>query len=275
MQERKMQTLSEKIVEWLPDLRCYSHALSGSQKRGDVRLKLFLEVLLEHRDALASSSDIRKDLYRLYHTVLHRLDLDIDIEGEEVETGSDQRLRNAVAALPQRAREVLLLTSLSGFDLTKVSEMLGIRRSGVERQLKEAQAMVQQRMSARILIIEDEHRDAAKIEQTLEEMGHTVVGVAHSDAAAIELARDTQPELVVADVHGAAGAEAARHVETTTDAPVVFLRPPHGRRSRGRAGARQKALRTRAGQRVSTQDIRSAIDEALPRPRVIAAHVLR
>lgn len=268
-----MQTLSEKIVEWLPDLRCYSHALSGSQKRGDVRLKLFLEVLLEHRDALASSSNIRKDLYRLYHTVLHRLDL--DIEGEDVETGSDQRLRSAVAALPQRAREVLLLTSLGGFDLTKVSEVLGIRRSGVERQLKEAQAMIQQRMSARILIIEDEERDAAKIEQTLEEMGHTVVGVAHSDAAAIELARDTHPELVVADVHGAAGAEAARHVETTTDAPVVFLRSPHGRRSRGRAGARQTAVRARAGQRVSTQEIRSAIDEALPRPRVIAAHVLR
>jgi CheY-like chemotaxis protein len=267
------QTLSEKIVHWLPDLRCYSHALSGSQKRGDVRLKLFLEVLLEHRDALASSGDIRKDLYRLYHTVLHRLDL--DIEGGEVEAGSDQRLRNAVAALPQRAREVLLLTSLAGFSLADVSEILGIRQGGVQHQLAEAKATIQQRMSARILIIEDEDREAAMIERTLEEMGHTVVGVAHPDATAAQLARETNAELVVADVHGDAGVEAARGVESTMDAPVVFLRAPHSRRSRGRAGTRQGSARNRAGQRVSKQEIRSAIDEALPRPSVIAANFLR
>lgn len=266
-----MQTLSEKIVQWLPDLRCYSHALSVSQQRGDLRLKLFLEVLLEHRDALKASGNIRKDLYRLYHTVLHRLDL--DIEGEEVESGSDQRLRNAVAALPQRAREVLLLTSLTGFSVADVSDILGIRRGGVEHQLAEARVLVQQRMSARILVIEDEDRAAANIERTLEEMGHTVVGIAHADATAAELARDTHPELVVADVHG--DAEAARRLETTTDAPVVFLRAPHSRRSRGRAATRQTAGGKRGARRVSAQDIRSALDEALPRPRVIAANVLR
>ncbi|HEX9466687.1 MAG TPA: sigma factor-like helix-turn-helix DNA-binding protein [Alphaproteobacteria bacterium] len=268
-----MQTLSERIVRYLPNLRCYAHGLSGSQQRGDVRLKLFLEVLLQHRDEMSSSADIRKDLYRLFHTVLHRLDL--DLEGG-VETGADQRLRYAVASLPPRAREVLLLTSMANFTMAEVSDILGIRRAGVEHQLAEAQGLIKQRMSARILIIEDEDHKGAQIERALEKMGHTVVGIAHSDEKAVELARDTRPELVLADVHGLAGAETARHIQSSTDTPVVFLGPPHSRRLHARApGSRKVAGPKQAARRVSTQDIRSAVDQVLPRPQLVAANALR
>jgi len=267
-----MQTLSQKIAHWLPDLRRYAHALSGTQERGDLRMRLFLEVLLENKDGLVSTNDIRRELYRYFHTVLHRVDLELDLDGAVDGLAPDRRLRDAVAALPARGREVLLLTSMCGFDTAEVAEILGIKERGVAHQLDEARAQIKRRMSARILIIEDESRAAEKIEHALEEMGHTVVGVAHSEREATRLAHEKHPELVVADMHGQNGNEAT--LSSAMDAPVVFLRAPHGRRAQQHA-SRRAGSRRQTPQRVSAQDVRSAVNQALPVASVIALNTRR
>jgi len=269
-----MQTLSQKIAHWLPDLRRYAHALSGTQERGDLRMRLFLEVLLENKDALRSANDIRKELYRYFHTVLHRVDVELDLDAPSDEGVSDRRLRDAVARLPGRAREVLLLTSMAGFDIGQVAEILGIKAHGVERQLQEARAQIKRRMSARILIIEDESRAAEKIEQALEEMGHTVVGVAHSEQEAARLAQEKHPELVLADMAGATDADAAARLSSSVTAPVAFLRAPHGRRAQQHA-SRRSGARRQTPQRVSAQDVRTAVNQALPAASVIAINPRR
>ncbi len=82
-------------------------------------------------------------------------------------------------------------------------------------------------IKARILIVEDEAILAADLEQVLQSMGHTVVGISASGAVAMRTARDTNPELILMDINlqgpldGIATARILK--EIGSDVPVVFL----------------------------------------------------
>ncbi len=82
-------------------------------------------------------------------------------------------------------------------------------------------------IKARILIVEDEAILAADLEQVLQRMGHTVVGICASGAAAMRTARDTNPELILMDINLQGpldGIETARiFKEIGSDVPVIFL----------------------------------------------------
>ena len=82
-------------------------------------------------------------------------------------------------------------------------------------------------IKARILIVEDEAILAADLEQVLQRMGHTVVGISASGAVAMRTARNTNPELILMDINlqgpldGVATARILK--EIGSDVPVVFL----------------------------------------------------
>ncbi len=61
---------------------------------------------------------------------------------------------------------------------------------------------------------------------TVEELGHTVVGVARSEQSAIEMALQTSPELVLADVRlrgGGSGTRAIERIIGKSPVPVIFV----------------------------------------------------
>lgn len=260
-----MQTRSQRIVRYLPELRGYAHALAGSAQSGDAQLRVMLEALLQNPRELNVRRDLRRELFRLFHTVVHALQLPLESAARD-EGAADRRLRDAVAALSLRGREVLLLNSLAGFDTAESAEILGITVAGVERELAAARDRIRRRLSARILIVEDKARAAHRLEHVVEEMGHDVVGVVPSGQAAVDLARERRPELVVG--RGSAAAEA--HIGAVANAQVVSLRQPQPRRAR----ARRTAARGRTGRRVTARQVDDAITEALSTPAVLTASAL-
>lgn len=264
-----MQTRSQRIVRYLPELRGYAHALAGSAQSGDAQLRVMLEALLQNPRELNVRRDLRRELFRLFHTVVHALQLPLESAARD-EGAADRRLRDAVAALSLRGREVLLLNSLAGFDTAESAEILGITVAGVERELAAARDRIRRRLSARILIVEDKARAAHRLEHVVEEMGHDVVGVVPSGQAAVDVARERRPELVVADMHGRGSAAAEAHIGAVANAQVVSLRQPRPRR----AAARRTAARGRTGRRVTARQVDDAITEALSTPAVLTASAL-
>lgn len=265
-----MLTHSERIARCLPELRRYAHALLGSRQSGDAQLRVMLETLLESPDQLKTKGDLRKNLFCLFHTVVHTLHmprLDRPLEDGEV---SERRLRDAIGSLSLRGREVLLLTSLGGFDAAAAAEILGITRKGAERELEHARQQVRRRLSARILIVEDEARAAARLEDMVESLGHSVVGVVPRDAGAMDAAREQCPELILADMRGQDCAEAEQQLRSAVNAPVVVVRAPQPRR----ATARQTSARTRGRGRVTARDVGDAISDALVAPALVKAKAL-
>lgn len=154
-----MRTRSQKIIRHLPELRRYAHALLGSRQSGDTQLRVMLEAFLRSPGELNGRRDPRRELFRFFHTVVHTLQSPFERAAEQ---STDGRLRDAVAALPLRNREALLLTSLTGFDAAQAAEILGITRVGAERALANARDQVRHHLSTRILIVDDQQREEVR-----------------------------------------------------------------------------------------------------------------
>jgi DNA-binding LytR/AlgR family response regulator len=77
-----------------------------------------------------------------------------------------------------------------------------------------------------ILIVEDEILTATDIQESLEELGYEIVGVAQSAGDAIYLTKKTQPDLIILDITLAGnkdGIEAAEIIDEFWCGPIIFL----------------------------------------------------
>lgn len=81
-------------------------------------------------------------------------------------------------------------------------------------------------MQLRILVVEDEQIVAADLSAKLKRLGYEVAGIASSGEDAIALAEKLRPQLVLMDVRLRGhmdGTEAARHIQRSTGAPIIFI----------------------------------------------------
>lgn len=86
-------------------------------------------------------------------------------------------------------------------------------------------AIDQPLVSARILVVEDEHLVALDIELRLEQMGHVAVAVSSGEDA-LKLATETHFDLVLMDIKLGGtldGIDAARAIRDTRDVPIIYL----------------------------------------------------
>jgi two-component system cell cycle sensor histidine kinase/response regulator CckA len=80
--------------------------------------------------------------------------------------------------------------------------------------------------TARILVVEDESIVALDIKSGLESLGYEVVALVSNGEDAIQKAVDLQPDLVLMDIQLKGemdGIEAAQHIQTQLDIPVIYL----------------------------------------------------
>ncbi len=80
--------------------------------------------------------------------------------------------------------------------------------------------------NAQILVVEDEIIVAKSIQKRLESLGYSVPAVVASGEEAVEIAAEAQPDLVLMDIRlkgDMDGIEAAGHIQTSHDIPIVYL----------------------------------------------------
>jgi DNA-directed RNA polymerase specialized sigma24 family protein len=194
-----MDRLSQELVKWIPYLRRYARALTGSQQRGDRYVRVCLEALLQEPHRLKTGGDMKLQLFTTFHDVWRIVDAALP-EGREDAGGPEVQLRNQLAALAPLDRQVLLLVSLEGFSVSDAATVLDVSEDEAHEKLTEARAEIQRQTGARVLIVEDEPVIAMDIAAIVRSIGHTVVGVAATKDKAVTLAEEHLPVLVLADI---------------------------------------------------------------------------
>lgn len=212
------------IKDDLPLLRRYARALAGSQKRGDERVRLTLEALIENPEVIQADGTHRQALYALFHQVEDRLvgSLGASNIGDPVEQAVQARLET----VSRRGRQLLLLTSLENFSLQDAAQIIGLTFLQAKRALEEAYSEIEAQSRTSVMIIEDEQLIAMELENLVDKLGHEVVGNATTRQQAIELFHQKKPGLILADVQladNSSGIDAVNEILQIGPVPVIFI----------------------------------------------------
>ncbi len=222
------------IARYLPHLRRYARALIGSQIRGDAYVRATLESLLRSPDEHISE-DPRISLFRAFHLVW---------SGASPAYGSDaiksyanrNHLVQRIGALGHLRREALLLTSLEGFSSTETAAVLGLSSVDVPQIVEDAIVDLAAHQPASILIVEDEPIISLDLATIVEDMGHSVSGIAVTRREATAAAAESRPDLILADLQlkdGSSGLDAIDDIHARERVPVVYITAYSDRLLRG------------------------------------------
>jgi len=207
----------QQLASQLPYLRRYARALTGSQSLGDAAVRETLEALLEAPDEWDEAAPVKTELFRTFHRIWN----------SEMIAPLESRGRSGVIAeFPVKRRQSLLLSTVEGFNADDVAVILGIAESEVREHVQAARSAIEDALSARVLIIEDESIIALHIKQIVESLGHEAIAIVRTRAEAVAKARDERPELVLADISladGSSGIDAVKDILAEQTVPVIFI----------------------------------------------------
>lgn len=219
-------SLGQELAPYLPFLRRYARALTGSQTHGDAFVRATLETIIAKPDEFPRQVDPRLGLYKTFHAIWSSANIE---EGEELSVHMSRPEGLAQARLSRitpLSRQALLLTSLEGFSNEDTAYLISATLDDVDQLVAEAIAEIERQTRADVLIIEDEPIIAMDIESIVRDLGHNVTGVAVTRDEAITQARKSPPGLVLADIQLAddsSGIDAVRDILAEFSVPVIFI----------------------------------------------------
>lgn len=217
-------SLSVRIAAHLPLLRRYARSVSGSQTSGDAYVAATLEALIADIKIFPRTSSDRVSLYQLFATIFGSAE--VKIPATDSPFAWEQRASANLSALPTRAKQAFLLTTVEGFTLSETAEILQVTEEDVKPLLDQASREISEQIATDIMIIEDEPLIAMDIEQMLHELGHYVTGIARTHREAVELFHKTRPKMVLADIQladGSSGLDAISDILNEASIPVIFI----------------------------------------------------
>lgn len=205
----------------LPLLRRYARALTGSQASGDAYIRASLEALVAAPEQVEMRRDARLELYRFFHAIWASAGANV-ADPQEAGLNADLRLQ----ALAPIHRQAFLLTSVEGFSTPQAAFILGITPAETSQLEMQAHREIEAELSTKVLIVEDEPLIAADIENLVEELGHTVIGIAATHAEAVKMANANPPGLLLCDINladGSSGIDAAADILEKISVPIIFI----------------------------------------------------
>ncbi|MEL6572552.1 MAG: response regulator [Pseudomonadota bacterium] len=215
--------LSLIVAEMLPLLRRYARALTGAQVSGDQLAAATLEALLQDRTVFQTASSDRVALY----TTFHRIWISLGAPSAAVGEGLESAAQRHMVGLTPNTREALLLNTIEGFSIAQVAEIMETDAIEVNHLLRIALEEMSQSATGMVMIIEDEPIIAMQIQAIVEELGHTVTGIARTRAEAVALAGRQVPDLILSDIQLAdksSGIDAVNDIlKDQADMPVIFI----------------------------------------------------
>jgi CheY-like chemotaxis protein/DNA-directed RNA polymerase specialized sigma24 family protein len=214
---------SEAVTRYIPFLRRYARALTGTQSSGDAYVVAALEALIEDPSVLDGPRDPRLALFQLFTKIWKSVALN-EAPGEMGDNARapDQRVLN-LTPLP---RQAFLLMTLEGFSEEDAAAILDCDIATLRHLVDESGREIAAEIATDVLIIEDEVLIAIDLETLVESLGHRVIGIARTHAEAVKLAQAKQPGLILADIQladGSSGLEAVNELLRSFKAPVIFI----------------------------------------------------
>lgn len=216
--------IAASIAGFLPFLRRYARALTGSQASGDAYAVATLEAILSDRSVFDTNLSERVALFKTLHTLWQSTN--ITTPGEQPD-GLEGAAQKHLSRLTADTREALLLNTIEGFKKSEIADIMSVTEGEVAELIAIAHREMSDSVAGRIMIIEDEAIIAMDLEGLMTEMGHTVTGVARTHEGAIKLARAERPDMILADIQLAdksSGIEAVNELlGELGDLPVIFI----------------------------------------------------
>lgn len=217
-------SLGQQIAEYLPLLRRYARALTGSQDEGDQWVAATLKAALadaQVKEALEKGGRIA--LYRAFHSVWSGAEQGATATGGESPEANAQKRLGAVTPVN---RQALLLTSLEGFTFAQAAQIMDKDAAEIEELAAGAVREIEQEQKTSVLVIEDEPLISMQLEDLVTSLGHTVSGTATTRTEAVKAVAEAQPGLVLADIQladGSSGLDAVDDILAVGNVPIIFI----------------------------------------------------
>lgn len=222
------QARGTDVAEQLPYLRRYARALTGSQDSGDRYAAATLEAILADRSVLDSRHGARVALFRAFHSVWNSSgSLLSGPEPGAAPNAAEEMAQARLAALTAQSREALLLRTIEEFRIEEVAQIMGITAAEAENLVTTALSEMEADVIGKVMVIEDEPLIAMDVRNIVEDMGHTVTGVARTLREALALGDKARPDLILADIQladNSSGIDAVNELLARLgEIPVVFI----------------------------------------------------
>ena len=172
-----------------------------------------------------ADGDFKVQLFRAFHAVWRVVTTTISESSPLECVDLSDRLEQGLTVLPPLQRRVLLLAVVEKFTHPQIAHILDLDEAEVGELLARARQDLHEQVSVPVLIIEDETLIAMELSRIMQEMGHTVVGVASREHPRSQ-AEQTSPGLVLCDIKlldDDNGITAAQRILQRFDVPVVFV----------------------------------------------------
>ncbi len=213
---------SKTVAQYLPFLRRYARALTGSQASGDAYVAATLESLIADPSIMDDMAGPRVALYRLFTKIWNSISLNGTPGIAGAALPGEQKLAN-ITPLP---RQAFLLVALEGFPEAEAARILGVDIAKLRGLIEESGRELAAEIATDVLIIEDETFIAMELESLVESLGHRVIGTARTHAEAIALAKMKRPGLILADIQladNSSGIDAVNELLKSFEVPVIFI----------------------------------------------------
>ena len=218
--------LRASLGPYLPYLRRYGRALTGSQRTGDAFVRAALEALVQYPDQIDLERSPRVELFRLFHAFWSPVADQVGETAPAWTSNNRAKGEDMLGTLPAHRREALLLTAVEGFSVADAAIILDRDVADVRADIAAANAAISAQMAGRVMIIEDEPIIAMDLQNIVEGLGHSVVGIAATRTEAVALIAETDADLVLADIQladGSSGIDAVKDILADHDLPVIFV----------------------------------------------------
>jgi DNA-directed RNA polymerase specialized sigma24 family protein len=217
-----MMQSDDGLVGYVPYLRRFARALTGSQLVGDACVVKALEAMLA---GAGRDTPARISLYRLLLAAVNAQDA-VPTTGSAAQLGVQDAAQRNLAALTPVGRQAFLLVALEEFSLDDAALVLEMRPADVDALVQEANQDLATQMATDVVIIEDEPLIALDLQALVQELGHRVVRIARTEMEAINAVMQTRPGLVLADIRladGSSGLDAVNEILRSFSVPIIFI----------------------------------------------------
>jgi CheY-like chemotaxis protein len=217
-------SVSREISGHLPYLRRFARALAGTREGGDAYVMATLEAIVGDPRKLQENEDLRISLYRCFLKVW--ASSPTGLRSQAAEDVEDDGARRNLEAISLRPRVAFLLHALEGFDYEQVGDTLDVSERDAADLIDAANAEIADQIATEVLIIEDEPLIAHDLRSIVEELGHSVVGMARTHREAVAAIEAAEPGLILADIQladGSSGLDAVNEILGALSTPVIFV----------------------------------------------------
>src|SRR5271166_282164 len=216
--------ISDAIAPYIPFLRRFARALSGTQAGGDAYVAATLEAILADPDCFDTELDPKIALYKLFLRGWRNVPANNHVDGPTF--GDEASANRNLAAISIEPRIAFLLNAVESFSPGEIAQTLGCSEAEAAELIGRAGREISDQIRTTVLIIEDEPLIALDIQTLVEQLGHEVTTIARTHKEAVRAALKRHPGLILSDIQladGSSGLEAVNEILLSQEVPVIFI----------------------------------------------------